>query len=160
MRISLLLIPFILLASACGYQPVRSLQVSESMQPIYVRENSPLAIEIKRQLIAEGIATTKALSQAGSIIELANQQRENRYLTVNNEGRNTEGLQQLGATFVWRKTGGAVILQETLNAETIQVANPDKPLAARNEADSIYRNLNRDIASQALRLMHQSGASE
>lgn len=146
----------LLIASACGYQPVRSLHISDSLQPVYIRENSPLAIEIKRQLIAEGIETSNSLSLANSIVELRSSSLQGRNLTVNVEGRDAEILMQARAYLIWRKAGGNVILEELLDAETLQVANPDKPLAARNESEQISNNLNKDIARQAVRLMHQA----
>jgi len=145
----------LILTSACGYQPVRSLDIRDSLQPVYIRENSPLAIEIKRQLIAEGIETSPSLALANSIVELRGSSIQGRNLTVNVEGRNAEVLMQARAHLVWREPGGNVILEQPLGAETLQVANPDKPLAARNENEQITNNLNRDIARQAIRLMHQ-----
>jgi len=145
--------------SACGYQPVRYLQVSDTLQPIYIRDNSPLAIEIKRQIIAEGIETTNSVSSAASTIELLDSYQAGRNLTVNIEGKNAESLRQAGVNLIWLRSDGFTLLHETLDAETLQIANPDKPLASRNETDSIFENLRQDIAQQALRLMFEAGDS-
>lgn len=149
----------ILLASACGYQPVRYLQVSDALQPIYIRENSALAIEIKRHIIAEGIETTNSVSSAASTIELLDNYQEGRNLTVNIEGKNAESLQQAGVNFIWRHSDGTTLLHQVLDAETLQITNPEKPLASRNETDSVFENLRQDIARQALRLMFEAGKS-
>ncbi len=153
--ITSLLLAFALLVG-CGYQPVRT-PVDAALQPVYIRENSDLAIAIKRELLANGVDVTGNPGTANSSIIIQEYDTESRGASVNREGRDAENLHQLYATLLWQKKGGALLLQRDLDVEAIQVSNPDRPLAERNESIMIFEDLAEAMAAQVIRLLRQGG---
>ena len=154
------MLALVLVLPGCGYQPVRPVHIAPELQPVYVRDNSALGIAIKRQLKAAVIALAITSAEAASSLQLINTQMNSRGQTVSLTGRDAEMLRQLQATVIWQTANGKVLLEQQLDAETLQIANPDNPLAEYNERDTIENNLTQALTQQVLRMLRTVDPAE
>lgn len=141
-----------LLLQACGFQLRGKVNLSAKISPVYIEKNQvfDLAREIRTLLIGNGIKMVDDAGQSNSQLVLLNEEKTQRVLSVDGNGRAKEYLLTYSVNFEIRhKLPADVIVKSRLDSVSVSRAllfEPDAVLAVTNEAEVIYKNMRRDAA--------------
>ena len=140
-----MMIPVLLYA--CGFQLRGAIDISEEIAPVYIQQGSlyELGREIKSLLATNKIKVVDKESQSRSTLVLVKEGRERRLLSVDGSGRAKEYLLTYTVNFVIKiKQAGET--SDSLSISRSLLFDPDAVLAVTNQAEILYRDMQRDIA--------------
>ncbi len=142
---------------ACGFQLRGSIDLSEDISPIYIKQNSvfDLAREIKLLLAMNKIEVVEDAKQSKAQLTLLNEEKTRRVLSVDGSGRAREYLLIYKVNFVIKAKQSEASAIENSEAKNNQdsvsirrnlLFDPDAVLAVTNEAEILYNDMRRDAA--------------
>lgn len=147
---------------ACGFQLRGSINLSEDISPIYIEQNSvfDLAREIKSLLATNNIKVVENAKQSKAQLTLLSEEKTRRVLSVDGSGEAREYLIIYKVTFAINtkqtETSGTEktaiensedsISQDSISLSRTWLFDPAAVLAVTNEAEVIYKEMQRDAA--------------
>lgn len=160
--VAILLLTCIVMVSACGFKLRGSLDISPDMAPVYIEANSvfQLAKQLENLLKANKVAIASNSKPANSTITLISDARSQRVLSVDGSGQAREYLLEYTVNFS-TQIKAAPVTEDSITVSRRLVFDQDAVLATTNEANVVYRELQRNAAqSILLKLQAQSRALE
>ena len=148
-----------LLLTACGYQLQKPIAVDDNTQPVYVEGDRLLSLALKQQLRSNGIALVSNASSANSIITVALVDNESRSYSVSVDARDAEALRSMAASIEWHRIatsegGDRTLIQKTIiDAEVVQIQNPDNVAAQNSEGEILVRELRERLVEKMISLI-------
>ena len=148
-----------LLLTACGYQLQKPITIDDSIQPVYIDGDRLMSLALKQQLRSNGIALANNSSTANSIITVAVIDNESRSYSVSADARDAEVLRSMAASIEWHRiTGGKnsnrTLIQKTkVDAEVVQIKNPDNVAAQNSEGEILVRELRERLVEKMVSLI-------
>ncbi len=148
-----------LLLTACGYQLQKPIAVDDNTQPVYVDGDRLLSLALKQQLRSNGIALASNSSNANSIITVVVVDNENRSYSVSADARDAEALRSMTASIEWHriiggKNSNRTLIQKTIvDAEVVQIKNPDNVAAQNSEGEILVRELRERLVEKMVSLI-------
>ena len=145
-----------LMLSACGFQ-LRGANGQSSLpfKTIYIgiAENSPLGIELRRNIRASGdTAIVSDPKEAQAIIEVLNESREKATLTLNTQGRIREYSLYYKLRFRVKDSKEKELLAPTEITLKRDISfNESQVIAKEKEEEMLYRDMQSDLVQQILR---------
>lgn len=160
----------VFLIPACGFQLRGALSLSQDMSPMYLQQNSlfELGRELKTLLTSNKIQLTENATHAKAQLELLNEKKSRRVLSVDGSGRAKEYLLSYSVNFSIKNNQSKGISEErsrddSISHDSISVArsllfDPDAVIAVVNESEILYKDMRRDAARLILlKLQASSG---
>jgi len=147
-----LVIAMVLLLHACGFQLRGAVNLSQEMSPVFIDKNGvfELAREIKDVLIGNGIKIVDNAKQSNSQLVLLSEAKTRRVLSVDGTGRAQEYLLMYSVNFeIKRKLPGTDKIEsksDNISLSRALLFEPDAVLAAVNESEVIYKDIQREAA--------------
>ena len=144
------------LLHACGFQLRGAVSLSKDMSPVYIEKNSyfDLAREIKDVLSSNAIKTVDSAKSSKSQLILSRVDKSRRVLSVDGDGRAKEYLLTYRVTFeIKRKLLSDDKFEsrhDTISLSRSLLFEPDAVLAVVNEAEAIYKDIEREVAGLIL----------
>jgi LPS-assembly lipoprotein len=144
------------LLHACGFQLRGAVNLSKDMSPVYIEKNSyfDLAREIKDVLSSNAIKTVDSAKSSKSQLILSRVDKSRRVLSVDGDGRVKEYLLTYRVTFeIKRKLVSDDKFEsrrDTISLSRSLLFEPDAVLAVVNEAEAIYKDIEREVAGLIL----------
>ena len=144
------------LLHACGFQLRGAVSLSKDMSPVYIEKNSyfDLAREIKDVLSSNAIKTVDSAKSSKSQLILSRVDKSRRVLSVDGDGRAKEYLLTYRVTFeIKRKLVSDDKFEsrrDTISLSRSLLFEPDAVLAVVNEAEAIYKDIEREVAGLIL----------
>jgi LPS-assembly lipoprotein len=155
-RRAALVLASVLALSACGFQlRGNGGQSSIPFKTIYlgVAENSPLGVELKRNLRGNG--ETQVVSDpklAEAVLELLSETRDKTISSLNTQGRIREYSLFYRLRFRVKDNAGKELLAPTEIALKRDISfNESQVIAKEKEEDLLYRDMQTDLVQQILR---------
>ncbi|MCG6937471.1 MAG: LPS assembly lipoprotein LptE [Gammaproteobacteria bacterium] len=147
----LILIAAVLLNSGCGFQLRGSLDLSDSISPLYIEQDSAfeLAREITGMVVKNNIVLADDAAKAKSQLTLVNENRSRRVLSVDGNGRAREYLLTYTVNIKIR-IQQAKEIPDSVSISRSLLFDPDAVLAVTNEAEILYRDMRKDAARLVL----------
>jgi len=145
-----------LMLSACGFQ-LRGANGQSTLpfKTIYIgiAENSPLGIELRRNIRASGDTTIVSdPKEAQAIIEVLNESREKATLTLNTQGRIREYSLYYKLRFRVKDAKENELLAPTEITLKRDISfNESQVIAKEKEEEMLYRDMQSDLVQQILR---------
>jgi LPS-assembly lipoprotein len=146
-RCLILFIPALLLLQSCGFQLRGALDLSPDISPVYFQQNDAfdLGRDIKSILQTNKIRISEYANTANSRLNIVNESRARRVLSVDSNGRAKEYLLRYTVQFTIK------IKQQEAVAESVSVSrsllfDPDAVIAVDNEAEVLYKDMKHDAA--------------
>lgn len=145
------LISLSLVLSGCGFKLRGSLELSPDIAPVYVQENSAFTLgkDIRDLLASNKLNTTASATESKTQINLNREARSRKILSVDGSGRAREYLLQYSISFSITIDPMEPV-EETLTTSRSLLFDPDAVLAVTNEAEVVYRDMQREIARMIL----------
>jgi len=149
----------ILLLTACGYQLQKPIAVDDNTQPVYVEGDRLLSLALKQQLRSNGIALVSNASSASSIITVALIDNDSRSYSVSVDARDAEALRSMAASIEWHRiatseSSDRTLIQKTIvDAEVVQIQNPDNVAAQNSEGEILVRELRERLVEKMISLI-------
>lgn len=136
---------------ACGFQLRGGVDLSEDIAPVYVNQGNlfELSREVKNLLATNKIKVVDDENQSKSTLSLLNERREQRVLSVDGSGRAREYRLTYSVDFTL-KVEGADEARDSLSISRSLLYDPNAVLAVTNEADILYRDMQREVARMVL----------
>ena len=136
-----------MLLQSCGFQLRGALDLSPDISPVYFQQNDAFELgrDIKSILQTNKIAISDYANTANSRLNIVNESRARRVLSVDSNGRAKEYLLSYKVEFTIK------IKQQEAVTETVSVSrsllfDPDAVIAVDNEAEVIYKDMKHDAA--------------
>lgn len=147
----LVLLPVVLLLDGCGFQLRGALDLSADIAPIYIDKGSSfeLARDIRMLLTTNNIETVDKAYKANAVLVLMNENKSNRVLSVDANGRAREYLLNYSVTFSM-KIKQSKEKQDTISLTRSLVFDPDAVLAVTNETEILYKDMRQDASRSIL----------
>ena len=148
-----------LLLTACGYQLQKPIAMDDNTQPVYVEGDRLLSLALKQQLRSNGIALVSNASSASSIITVALVDNESRSYSVSVDARDAEALHSMAASIEWHRIATSegsdrTLIQKTVvDAEVVQIQNPDNVAAQKSEGEILVRELRERLVEKMISLI-------
>ena len=148
-----------LLLTACGYQLQKPITIDDSIQPVYIDGDRLMSLALKQQLRSNGIALATNSSTANSIITIVVVDDENRSYSVSADARDAEVLRSMAASIEWHRIIGSknsnrTLIQKTIvDAEVVQIKNPDNVAAQNSEGEILVRELRERLVEKMVSLI-------
>ena len=148
-----------LLLTACGYQLQKPISVDDTTQPVYVGGDRLLSITLKQQLRSNGVALVSNASSANSIITVGLINNDSRSYSVSIDAREAEVLRSMAASIGWHRiatsgNGDRTLIPETVvDAEVVQIKNPDNVAAQNSESEMLVRELRERLVEKMISLI-------
>jgi len=146
-RSLILSIAALFLLQSCGFQLRGALDLSADISPVYLQQNDAfdLGRDIKSILQTNKIAISEYANTANSRLNIVNESRARRVLSVDSNGRAKEYLLSYTVQYTIK------IKQQEAVAESISVSrsllfDPEAVIAVDNEAEVLYRDMKHDAA--------------
>ena len=152
---------------ACGFQLRGSINLSEDISPIYIKQGNmfDLARDIKLLMESNKIQVADSVGQSKSQLTLLNEDKSRRVLSVDSNGRVREYQLNYKVDFIVNTASLMAVVTENATAgsnqdsapldaiahDSVSVArrlifDPDAVLAVTNEAEILYRDMRHDAA--------------
>ena len=135
--------------SGCGFQLRGSLDMSEEISPLYLQENSAIALarELKLLLATNNISVIDKLIRSNSQLALTSENKSRRVLTVDGDGRAREYLLSYTVNFtIHFNQPEKQQLKESISMSRSLLFNTDAVLAVTNESEVLYKDMQRNAA--------------
>ena len=148
-----------LLLTACGYQLQKPIAVDDNTQPVYVEGDRLLSIALKQQLRSNGITLANNASSANSIITVALIDNDSRSYSVSIDARDAEALRSMVASIEWHRIATSenddriLIPKTAVDAEVVQIQNPDNVAAQNSEGEILVRELRERLVEKMISLI-------
>lgn len=148
-----------LLLTACGYQLQKPIAMDDNTQPVYVDGDRLLSLALKQQLRSNGIALVSNASSANSIITVALVDNDSRSYSVSVDARDAEALRSMAASIEWHRiatseSSDRTLIQKTIvDAEVVQIQNPDNVAAQNSEGEILVRELRERLVEKMISLI-------
>lgn len=148
-----------LLLTACGYQLQKPIAMDDNTQPVYVDGDRLLSLALKQQLRSNGIALVSNASSANSIITVALVDNDSRSYSVSVDARDAEALRSMAASIEWHRiatseSSDRTLIQKTIvDAEVVQIQNPDNVAAQNSEGEILVRELRERLIEKMISLI-------
>ena len=148
-----------LLLTACGYQLQKPIAVDDNTQPVYVEGDRLLSIALKQQLRSNGITLASNASSANSIITVALIDNDSRSYSVSIDARDAEALRSMVASIEWHRIATSenddriLIPKTAVDAEVVQIQNPDNVAAQNSEGEILVRELRERLVEKMISLI-------
>ena len=148
-----------LLLTACGYQLQKPIAMDDNTQPVYVEGDRLLSLTLKQQLRSNGIELVSNSSSASSIITVALVDNESRSYSLSVDARDAEVLRSMAASIEWHRiaTSGnsdrTLIQKIVVDAEVVQIKNPDNVAAQNSESEILVRELRERLVEKMINLI-------
>ena len=148
-----------LLLTACGYQLQKPIATDDNTQPVYVDGDRLLSLALKQQLRSNGIALVSNASSANSIITVALVDNDSRSYSVSVDARDAEALRSMAASIEWHRiatseSSDRTLIQKTIvDAEVVQIQNPDNVAAQNSEGEILVRELRERLVEKMISLI-------
>jgi len=157
LRHSIIIVALVFLMQSCGFQLRGALELSQNISPVYLQQNSSFELgrEIKLLLNTNEMQIAESEKQAKSQITLLSEVRSRRVLSVDSNGRVREYLLNYKVDFSIKIKQENDINQQdrkdSISNDSISVArsllfDPVAVIAVVNEADILYKDMQRDAA--------------
>jgi len=137
----------LLMLQSCGFQLRGALDLSPDISPVYLQQNDAfdLGRDIKSILQTNKIAISEYANTANSRLNIVNESRARRVLSVDSNGRAKEYLLTYTVQFTIK------IKQQEAVAESVSVSrsllfDPEAVIAVDNEAEVLYKDMKHDAA--------------
>ena len=148
-----------LLLTACGYQLQKPIVLDDNTQPVYVDGDRLISIALQQQLRSNSIALANNASSAKSIITVALINNKSRSYSVSADARDAESLRSMAASIEWHRIAATekserTLIQKTVvNAEVVQIQNPDNVAAQNSEGEILVRELRERLVEKMISLI-------
>ena len=148
-----------LLLTACGYQLQKPIAMDDNTQPVYVDGDRLLSLALKQQLRSNGIALVSNASSANSIITVALVDNDSRSYSVSVDARDAEAVRSMAASIEWHRiatseSSDRTLIQKTIvDAEVVQIQNPDNVAAQNSEGEILVRELRERLVEKMISLI-------
>ncbi len=156
MRLRSVILSFIVIVlSACGFH-LRGWDLETSIESAFVaaKPRNTLAGPLRRALAQAGVRLTEGASQAAVVIELLDQRREYRSVSVTRGARAAEYELMLGAYFTIRADGQALSEPRWVEVERAYSIDRDNIVGSSEEAALIEEELRADLIQQIVRSLN------
>ena len=132
---------------ACGFQLRGAIDLSEDISPVYIEQNTlfELARDIRTLLATNKIKIAKDESKSNTAVVLLSESKKQSVLSVDGSGRAREYLLKYTVNFVI-KIKQSEEVTDSLSVTRSLLFDPDAVLAVTNEAEILYRDMQRDVA--------------
>lgn len=145
--------------TACGFHLRGHIELPEQFSPLYVESknlNSELLRDLKNLLRNNNIATATSRSGASTFIDIIDEKRSRRVLSVDSRGRVSE--YELSLKIKYRLRGKNISeIDNALHLTRDLLFDPDTVLAIDYEQEVLYRDMNRDAARLILQKLTAVG---
>ncbi|MBE9560151.1 MAG: hypothetical protein IMF15_05145 [Proteobacteria bacterium] len=154
----LALVTIVIGLHACGFQLRGSINLSAEISPMYIEQNNmfDLAREIRSLLATNKIEVVEDAKLSKAQLTLVNEEKTRRVLSVDGSGRAREYLLQYKVNFMVKtaiedpeikvKGGPDSISPDSISVARSLLFDPDAVLAITNEAEILYKDMQRDAA--------------
>jgi len=133
--------------------------MDDNTQPVYVDGDRLLSLALKQQLRSNGIALVSNASSANSIITVALVDNDSRSYSVSVDARDAEALRSMAASIEWHRiatseSSDRTLIQKTIvDAEVVQIQNPDNVAAQNSEGEILVRELRERLVEKMISLI-------
>jgi LPS-assembly lipoprotein len=140
-----------LAAAGCGFQ-LRG-QQSFPFETINVPNNTPLGIELQRNIVSASAKTTlvPSAADADAVLSVLTEQQEKVILSLNTQGRVREFQLRYRVVFRVSSPKGADYIPPTPIVLTRDITFNDQVLAKETEEAQLYREMRSDMVQQIMR---------
>lgn len=141
------------LISACGFALRGAVNLPFNSICITLPESAPLAIELKRNILANGqTRITRSEKDAAVILEILNENKDKQILSLNSQGR----VREYNLTYTLRFRVRDHVGKEFLEATEVSLKrnlsfNESQVLAKESEEALLYRDMQTELVQQIMR---------
>lgn len=157
-----LLLPLLLLASACGFH-LRTWDVGTTVQSAWVSADprNPMERPLERALRQAGVAQAPSPEAAEVVVELLDSRRDRRSITVSGQARAAEYETILGVRYrVTDGQGNVLVPEQWLERERVFRVDRDNIVGSSEEQALLEREMQNDLVQQILRTLNAVTANE
>lgn len=142
----------VLSLGACGFQ-LRS-NASLPFESLYVEGGQDIAVDLQRAIRPTTTKVTDKAQEAQAVLQILNESREKRILTLSSAGRVNEFRLLYRVDFkVIDKAGRELLKQQQVELRRDITFNDSQTLAKESEEALLYRDMQADAVQQIFRRM-------
>ena len=144
--------------SACGWH-LRGSGSLNGVSSVYIedrRGQSGFVETLEREILARGVNLTDAASGASHQIVLLDLRKEQRTASFGGRGEAAEySLTKTLTLVILDSTGQPLDKPQTVSVERIYDYDENRAIASSNQAELLEKEMNRDLASSAVRILNR-----
>jgi LPS-assembly lipoprotein len=150
----LLLVPLLVVLSACGFHLRGDVELPPVLQDTFIDSKDPytgIARPLRNQLERSDVTVLETREQASAVLKIVAERSENRVLSVGSSGKATEYELFNEVIFSLSDAAGKVLIKpQTVRMTRDLVFDETELLGKVSEADSIHREMLDSLARQIL----------
>lgn len=148
------IIAFIVMLSACGFQLRGTYDLATGLSPVFVNTSErEIRYQLRSQLAANGIDVAAGVESSASELSVYRSRRSRRVISVDSRGRAREYELRYDLSYRLNYDTGAGKrkLEKNIELSRDLLFDPDSVLAINSEIESLYTDMQRDAARIILR---------
>lgn len=132
---------------SCGFHLRGELDLSKSLSPMFIEQNTAfeLSRDIKSLLVNNAIVVADKSETSNAQLELVNETKERRVLSVDSNGRAREYQLNYTVTFSFKERDTDASIDRIMLSRSL-LFDTDAVLAVENESEVLYREMQRDAS--------------